>query len=111
MKFNLENLDWEKVDGLIPAVIQNAETGQVLMLGYMNREALQKTLRVEKVTFWSRTRRQLWTKGETSGNLLIPLRICFDCDADTLLISARPLGPTCHTGAVTCFTNVLAELE
>ena len=86
MKFDLESLDWEKVDGLIPAVIQDSETGQVLMLGYMNRQALQKTLSVGKVTFWSRTRKQLWTKGETSGNHLIPLRICADCDRDTLKV-------------------------
>ncbi|HMA62486.1 MAG TPA: bifunctional phosphoribosyl-AMP cyclohydrolase/phosphoribosyl-ATP diphosphatase HisIE [bacterium] len=102
-KLNIDKLDFEKVKGLIPAIIQDASTSKVLMLGYMNREALEKTLEINKVTFFSRTKQRLWTKGETSQNYLIPREISQDCDNDTLLIKAEPKGPVCHTGADTCF--------
>ncbi len=90
-------------DGLIPAVIQNDSTLEVLMLGYMNREAYEKTLAEGRVTFYSRTRSTLWTKGETSGNSLNVVSLHVDCDVDTLLIRVNPIGPTCHTGARSCF--------
>jgi phosphoribosyl-ATP pyrophosphohydrolase/phosphoribosyl-AMP cyclohydrolase len=90
-------------DGLLPAVIQDAETGKVLMLGYMNREAYDKTVTDKIVTFFSRSKQRLWTKGETSNNFLHVREILVDCDGDTLLIKANPAGPVCHTGADTCF--------
>lgn len=90
-------------DGLVPAIIQDSITKNVLMLGYMNEEALQKTLETKKVTFWSRSRNTLWTKGETSGNFLDLVSILSDCDNDTLLVKVRPHGPTCHTGTDTCW--------
>jgi phosphoribosyl-ATP pyrophosphohydrolase/phosphoribosyl-AMP cyclohydrolase len=93
-------------DGLIPAVIQDAETGKVLMLGYMNREAYDKTVAENVVTFFSRSKQRLWTKGETSNNFLHVQNILIDCDGDTLLIKTNPAGPTCHTGADTCFDEV-----
>ncbi|MDR0348137.1 MAG: bifunctional phosphoribosyl-AMP cyclohydrolase/phosphoribosyl-ATP diphosphatase HisIE [Tannerella sp.] len=96
-------LDFNKQNGLIPAIIQDAQTGRVLMLGFMNKEAWQKTVETNKVTFYSRTRECLWTKGETSGNFLQVVNILKDCDNDTLLIKANPAGPVCHTGADTCF--------
>ena len=99
------NIDFEKSDGLLPAIIQDAVTGKVLMLGYMNQESYQKTLTTGKVTFYSRSRRQLWTKGETSGNFLLFKEIKIDCDSDTLLIKATPTGPVCHTGNDTCFNE------
>ncbi|GAB3269342.1 bifunctional phosphoribosyl-AMP cyclohydrolase/phosphoribosyl-ATP diphosphatase HisIE [Larkinella harenae] len=100
-------IDFSKnTDGLIPAVIQDAETGKVLMLGYMNQEAYAKTLAENVVTFFSRSKQRLWTKGETSTNFLHVQEIRVDCDGDTLLIKARPAGPTCHTGADTCFDEV-----
>lgn len=95
--------DFEKCGGLVPAIIQDADTKTVLMLGYMNQEALQKTLDTKKVTFWSRSRNCLWTKGETSGNYLHMVDIKLDCDNDTLLVKAHPDGPTCHTGTDTCW--------
>lgn len=97
------NLDFEKVGGLIPAIIQDNETNKVLMLGYMNKEALVKTEEIGKVTFFSRTKQRLWTKGEESGNFLNVVSIKEDCDQDTLLIKVNPVGPVCHTGADTCF--------
>ena len=97
------NIDFEKCNGLVPAIIQDSHTRQVLMLGYMNQEALDKTLATGKVTFWSRSRQTLWTKGETSGNYLHLVSIKADCDNDTLLIRAIPNGPTCHTGSDTCW--------
>jgi phosphoribosyl-ATP pyrophosphohydrolase/phosphoribosyl-AMP cyclohydrolase len=100
---DLNTLDWDKGCGLIPAVIQDAATGAVLMLGYMNRAALQATLESRRVTFWSRSKDRLWTKGETSGNFLEFVAIGADCDHDTLLILARPAGPACHTGTATCW--------
>ena len=97
------NIDFEKCGGLVPAIIQDATTKAVLMLGYMNEEALQKTLETKKVTFWSRSRNCLWTKGETSGNFLHLVDIKVDCDNDTLLVQAHPDGPTCHKGTDTCW--------
>ncbi len=98
-----DQLDFEKGDGLIPVIVQDAETSKVLMLGYMNAEALAKTQETGKVTFFSRSKNRLWTKGETSGNFLNLVSITADCDQDTLLAKAHPVGPTCHTGADTCF--------
>ena len=96
-------IDFEKCGGLVPTIVQDAETKNVLMLGYMNEEAYQKTLDTKKVTFWSRSRKCLWTKGETSGNFLDLVSIKVDCDNDTLLVRANPHGPTCHTGTDTCW--------
>lgn len=98
-------LDWDKGGGLLPAVVQDADSGAVLMLGYMNREALRETLGTGRTTFYSRTRQSLWTKGETSGHFLDVVEVVADCDNDTLLVKARPQGPTCHTGAPTCFAE------
>lgn len=102
-------IDFNKGNGLVPVVIQNANTLQVLMLGYMNEEAYQKTLLEYKVTFFSRSKNRLWTKGEESGNTLTVQDIKIDCDNDTILISAFPAGPTCHTGATTCFNDVTSK--
>ena len=99
------NLDFEKAGGLIPAIIQDDKTNKVLMLGFMNEEAYQKTLEIGKVTFFSRTRKRLWTKGEESGNFLNVVSILEDCDKDTLLIKVNPVGPVCHTGSDTCFNE------
>ena len=99
------NLDFEKTGGLIPAIVQDDKTGVVLMLGFMNEEAYKKTLEIGKVTFYSRTRKRLWTKGEESGNFLNVVNILVDCDNDTLLIKADPVGPVCHTGTDTCFNE------
>ena len=96
-------INFSKSDGLVPCIVQDVKTKQVLMLGFMNEEAYQKTLREKKVTFFSRTKQRLWTKGETSGNFLEVKEILLDCDQDTLLIKANPTGPVCHTGADTCF--------
>ncbi len=97
------NIDFQKMNGLVPAIIQDARTLKVLMLGFMNEEAYQKTVETGLVTFYSRTRQTLWTKGETSGNTLKVKEILCDCDSDTLLIKAIPAGPVCHTGADTCW--------
>lgn len=99
------NINWDKVGGLVPAVVQDATSGQVLMLGYMNDEALNKTLETGQVTFWSRSKNRLWTKGESSGNVLQLDSIRVDCDNDTLLVTATPVGPTCHLGTPTCFDS------
>ncbi|MFC4479679.1 bifunctional phosphoribosyl-AMP cyclohydrolase/phosphoribosyl-ATP diphosphatase HisIE [Flavobacterium chungangensis] len=96
-------IDIKSAHGLIPAIIQDSETKNVLMLGYMNEESLQKTIETQKVTFFSRSKQRLWTKGEESGNFLNLVSIKNDCDSDTLLIQAKPVGPTCHTGADTCW--------
>lgn len=96
-------VDFEKMGGLVPAIVQDATTKTVLMLGYMNKEALNKTLETKKVTFYSRSRQQLWTKGETSGNFLNLVSIESDCDNDALLVKAHPQGPTCHKGTDTCW--------
>ena len=97
------NIDFEKTNGLVPAIIQDNTTRNVLMLGYMNREAYEKTLATGKVTFWSRSRNCLWTKGETSGNFLNLVDIKVDCDNDTLLVRVNPTGPACHFGTATCW--------
>lgn len=99
----LTDLDWEKGDGLLPAIVQDARNATVLMLGYMNEAALRATLKSGLVTFYSRSRTQLWQKGETSGNTLKLVSVCTDCDRDTLLVLAEPAGPTCHLGRVSCF--------
>lgn len=99
----IDSLNFAKGDGLIPAIVQDARTDRVLMLGYVNREALQQTVATGRMTFYSRSRRELWTKGETSGNQLLVQEILPDCDRDTLLIKAVPTGPVCHTGSDTCF--------
>jgi phosphoribosyl-ATP pyrophosphohydrolase/phosphoribosyl-AMP cyclohydrolase len=99
----IEQLAWMKNDGLLPAVVQDAQTSQVLMLGYMNRDALRQTLANKRVTFYSRSKARLWTKGETSGHFLDVVSVAADCDSDTLLITARAHGPTCHNGTQSCF--------
>jgi phosphoribosyl-AMP cyclohydrolase / phosphoribosyl-ATP pyrophosphohydrolase len=98
-----QGLDWEKMDCLLPAIVQDRSTGEVLMLGYMSREALAKTVETGLATFRSRSKGRLWTKGETSGNLLRVARIAADCDGDSLLILADPQGPACHRGTRSCF--------
>jgi phosphoribosyl-ATP pyrophosphohydrolase/phosphoribosyl-AMP cyclohydrolase len=110
---NIDNLSWEKMNGLIPAIVQDAFDGRVLMQGYMNKDALTTTLESGQVTFWSRSRQQLWTKGETSRNYLDLVDVHPDCDSDSLLIRARQEGPTCHLGLDTCFdteAKVIPEL-
>jgi phosphoribosyl-ATP pyrophosphohydrolase/phosphoribosyl-AMP cyclohydrolase len=100
-------LDWSKGDGLLPAIVQDAHTAQVLMLGFMNETALRTTLELQRVTFFSRTKNRLWTKGETSGHFLNVVEIAHDCDNDSLLITADPDGPTCHNGTASCFGDEL----
>ena len=102
-----DSADWDKGAGLLPAIVQDAATGQVLMLGYMNREAAEMTVRSGKVTFFSRSKQRLWTKGETSGNTLVFVGAAIDCDRDTILVVADAVGPACHTGARTCFGDGL----
>lgn len=104
-----EKLDWEKTDGMMPAIVQHAVSGEVLMLGYMNKDALAKTLETGKVTFFSRTKGRLWTKGETSGHFLNLVSISPDCDNDTLLVLVNPIGPTCHKGNSSCFAEASHE--
>ena len=102
----LDNIDYSKyTDGLVPAIVQDIETSKVLMLGFMNAAAIEKTLSTKKVTFFSRSKNRLWTKGEESGHFLNYKEMLLDCDADTLLIKAVPVGPTCHTGTDTCFNE------
>jgi phosphoribosyl-ATP pyrophosphohydrolase/phosphoribosyl-AMP cyclohydrolase len=98
-----DELDWEKGGGLLPAIVQHAHSGSVLMLGYMNRDAYERTVRNGYVTFYSRSRDTLWKKGETSGYTLETIDVAMDCDRDTLLVRAIPNGPTCHLGTATCF--------
>lgn len=102
-KEEIKQLDFDKMGGLVPAIVQDCETQKVLMLGFMNEEAVCKTMETGKVTFFSRTKNRLWTKGEESGHFLLVKSIRQDCDRDTLLIQATPCGPVCHTGADTCF--------
>ena len=116
--FDSASLAWDKQDGLIPAVVQNHLTGKVLMLGYMDKAALEKTLTSKNVTFFSRSKQALWVKGETSGNFLHVKQIVTDCDQDSLLIACTPEGPSCHLGSYSCFPeqkisqqNFLSELE
>ncbi|EGR0027520.1 bifunctional phosphoribosyl-AMP cyclohydrolase/phosphoribosyl-ATP diphosphatase HisIE [Vibrio alginolyticus] len=98
-----ERINWEKVDGLVPAIVQDFQSSQVLMMGYMNQDALAKTGETGQVTFFSRTKQRLWTKGETSGNVLQLVNMQLDCDNDTLLVKVNPIGPTCHLGNTTCW--------
>jgi len=112
----MDRLDWAKGEGLLPAIVQHAVTGAVLMLAYMNREAYAETLACGEAVFFSRSRGRLWRKGETSGNVLKVVEITADCDADTLLLRAQPAGPTCHLGTTSCFgarpvATLLDELE
>ena len=100
-------MNFEKLNGLIPAIVQDSKTNEVLMLGFMNKDAFEKTQKLGKVTFWSRTRNKLWTKGETSGNFLIVKKLYLDCDEDTILIKAEPKEPTYHTKNKTCFFKEL----
>jgi len=100
---NTNQVDFDKNEGLVPVIVQDVNSGTVLMLGYMNAEALEQTQQSGKVTFFSRSKSRLWTKGETSGNFLMAKDILIDCDKDTLLVKAEPIGPTCHTGTDTCF--------
>jgi phosphoribosyl-ATP pyrophosphohydrolase/phosphoribosyl-AMP cyclohydrolase len=115
--FDAAALDWSKGDGLLPAIVQDWRTGAVLMLGYVDRAALDQTMQSGKVTFWSRSKRRLWTKGETSGNFLLLKTLHADCDNDSLLVGAEPQGPTCHLGSSSCFGAAapslafLAELD
>lgn len=108
-ELSLKSIDWAKGDGLVPAVIQDATTGQVLMLGYMNQTALETTISSGRVTFFSRSKQRLWTKGETSDNWLTFVRAEIDCDGDTVLVQAKPEGPACHTGSTTCFNDHTAS--
>lgn len=96
-------INFSKSDGLVPCIVQDFKTRQVLMLGFMNEQAYQKTLHEKRVTFFSRSKQRLWTKGETSGNFLDVVDVLVDCDQDTILVKAKPVGPVCHTGADTCF--------
>jgi phosphoribosyl-ATP pyrophosphohydrolase/phosphoribosyl-AMP cyclohydrolase len=106
----IDTINWDKaIDGLVPAVVQDAETKEVLMLGFMNRAALEKTLREGKVTFWTRSRQKLWTKGETSGNTLNFVSLRVNCNDDSLLVLAHPVGATCHTGHPTCYYREVTE--
>ena len=100
------NIDFNKMNGLVPAIVQDALSGKVLMQGYMNEAALAKTKETERVTFYSRSKERLWTKGETSGNFMELVSMAGDCDGDSILIQANPLGPVCHTGSDTCFDEV-----
>ena len=110
---NIEQIDFGKMNDLVPAVIQDDKSMKVLMVGFMNQEALEKTQELGKVTFFSRTKNRLWTKGEESGNFLNVVSILVDCDKDTLLVKANPVGPVCHTGADTCFfeTNSKEDVQ
>ncbi len=101
----IETINFDKMDGLVPAVVQDAADGTVLMLGFMNKEAVQRTLEERQVVFWSRSKKRLWKKGETSGNFLDLVSLDLDCDNDALLVKAHPQGPTCHTGSRSCFNS------
>jgi phosphoribosyl-ATP pyrophosphohydrolase/phosphoribosyl-AMP cyclohydrolase len=106
---NIDNLNFSKLSGLVPAVVQDQSTGAVLMVGFMNREAVERTVESRTVTFWSRTKQRLWQKGETSGNTLAVVSVAPDCDGDSLLIMANPAGPVCHTGSDSCFGDAGAD--
>lgn len=108
---DIETLDWDKNAGLIPAVIEDAVSGRVLMLAYMNRESLQKTLETKRVTFFSRSKGRLWTKGETSGNFLNLMDLAADCDKDTLLVTVNAEGPACHLGTTSCFGDLQSRWQ
>ncbi|KAB0479506.1 bifunctional phosphoribosyl-AMP cyclohydrolase/phosphoribosyl-ATP diphosphatase HisIE [Vibrio chagasii] len=100
-----ERINWDKDDGLVPAIVQDFQSSQVLMMGYVNQDALAKTGETGQVTFFSRTKERLWTKGETSGNVLQLVNMSLDCDNDTLLVKVNPIGPTCHLGTTTCWDS------
>lgn len=106
--FDSTKLDWAKGDGLLPAIVQHSQSGAVLMLGYMNAEACEQTRQSGKVTFYSRSKQRLWVKGETSGHFLMLKSLVADCDNDALLVTAEPLGPTCHAGTQSCFGDASA---
>ena len=113
---NTSTIKFSTTDGLVPCIVQDSETRIVLMLGYMNKEAVEKTIQTDKVTFFSRSKQRLWTKGETSGHFLALSDMKLDCDSDTVLVRAKPAGPACHTGDDTCFKEIntdrfLFELE
>lgn len=108
--FDIEKIKWDQ-NGLIPAIIQNADTGKVLMLGYMNSQALNESLQCNQVIFYSRSKQRLWKKGETSGNFLNIVRLTVDCDQDSLLIQVKPAGPTCHNNTESCFGDNFCGLE
>lgn len=103
MNLDLSKIDFAKGDGLVPAVVQNADNGAVLMLGYMNRDAVEQTIARKRAVFYSRSKQRLWEKGETTGHTFDVVDIALDCDNDTLLVTARPRGPACHNGTLTCF--------
>ncbi len=103
MSFDIGKVDFAKSDGLVPAIVQDADTGAVLMMAYMNRDALDETLKRRRAVFFSRSKQRLWEKGETTGHTLDVVDVALDCDADTLLVTARPRGPACHNGTLTCF--------
>ncbi len=105
MSIDISKVDFAKTDGLVPAIVQDADTGAVLMLAYMNREALEQTLARKRAVFFSRSKQRLWEKGETTGHTLDVVDVALDCDNDTLLVTARPRGPACHNGTATCFGN------
>lgn len=109
MKDLIKSINWEKLNGLIPVISQDFKTNKVLMLGFMNKEALKKTLKEDKVTYWSRIRKKLWTKGETSGHFQLVKEIWLDCDNDTILIKVKQIGNVCHTGNKTCFFQKIYE--
>jgi phosphoribosyl-ATP pyrophosphohydrolase/phosphoribosyl-AMP cyclohydrolase len=103
VSFEVGKVDFAKGDGLVPAIVQDADSGAVLMMAYMNREALEETLKRRRAVFFSRSKQRLWEKGETTGHSLDVVDVALDCDADTLLVTARPRGPACHNGTLTCF--------
>ena len=114
----IDKIDWKKMDNLVPAIIQNARSGEVLMLGYMNADALKQTIETKLVTFFSRSKERIWVKGEVSKNTLSLVSIAYDCDGDAILVLAKPNGPTCHLGTKTCFSEdyqmpykTIADLE
>jgi phosphoribosyl-AMP cyclohydrolase / phosphoribosyl-ATP pyrophosphohydrolase len=115
MSIEIDSLDWNKQDGLLPAIVQDSRTLQVLMLGFMNRESLAETLDSKRVVFYSRSKQRLWMKGESSGHVLEVVHVQADCDADTILVTAKPHGPTCHRGTQSCFddapSNFVAALD
>ena len=105
----MDNLKWDE-NGLLPAIVQDDATGQILMMAWMNRESLQKTIETKETVFWSRSRQEIWHKGATSGNIQRVVEIRVDCDADTLLIKVYPAGPACHTGEYSCFYRALEDV-
>jgi phosphoribosyl-AMP cyclohydrolase / phosphoribosyl-ATP pyrophosphohydrolase len=109
--FNIQDIDWKKCQGLIPAIVQSALDHDVLMLGYMNQEALETTLKTGKATFYSRSRNCLWIKGETSGNLLTVKQASLDCDGDTILLNVIPSGPCCHENTLSCFPHKIEKSQ